>query len=105
MIDILGKLLRKRGLNSVDELDTDEHRTWDSWKAVLSKGELTIEDIKQFCQNQVEIIEAKWKDLNIEHSKKSELIPYHTVYKVLLSAIGSPQAAREALEKNLIQLL
>ena len=105
MKDILSKLLQKRGLSSTQELDKEEQATFETWQAVLSKDELTTEDIKNFCQNQVDVIEGKWQDLNTTQDKKAELIPYHTVYNLLLKAIDSPKAAREALEKNLQQLL
>lgn len=105
MKSILHKLLERRGIESIDKLDKEERQTFDDWDKILSKEELTIEDIKQFCKAQIEVIEGKWKDLNVDNSKKAELIPYHTVYKTFLLAIDSPQSARESLEKNLNQLL
>ena len=105
MKDILAKILQKRGLSSVEELDKEEKQTFDQWQATLSKDELTIQDVKDFCQNQVDIIEGKWTDLNIRQEQKGELIPYHTVYNLLLRVLDSPKDAREALEKNLQQLL
>ena len=105
MKDILGQLLRKRGLDSIEELDKEEKDTFENWQATLSKEELTIEDVKKFCQSQVDVIEGKWQDLNIEQTKKAELIPYHTVYNLLLKVIDSPKEAKEALEKHLNQLI
>lgn len=102
---LIQKLLHKRGINSYDELDVEEKQTFDTWQAVLSKEQLTTEDIKQFCQSQVSVIEGKWKDLSLENAKKAELIPYHSVYKSLLTAIDAPKAAREAIEQQLLQLV
>ena len=104
MLDILNKLLQKRGVQ-YEELDTEEKKQFDDWKLVLTKEELSTQDIKDFCQNQVDVIEGKWQDLNLEQSKKGELIPYHTVYNLLLKVIDSPKEARNSLEKNLRQLL
>ena len=104
MHPLLQTLLGKRGIETVNELDMDEKAQYDQWEKILSKEELTIEDVKQFCKSQVEVIEGKWKDLNVENTKKAELIPYHTVYKTLLSAIDSPRSARESLEQQLINL-
>jgi hypothetical protein len=112
MHTLIEKLLRKRGIKDFSELDNEpmidksptEKETFEGWQAVLSKEELTIKDIKEFCESQIGIIEGKWKDLSIQNEKKAELIPYHTVYKNLLAAIDSPQAARENLEKHLIEL-
>jgi len=104
MKGILQKLLGKRGINTVDELSQEEKAQYEEWDKILSKEELTTADIKQFCATQCDVIEGKWKDYNTEEWKKAELIPYHTVYKSLLSAIDSPRSAREQLEKHLNQL-
>lgn len=104
MLDILNKLLQKRGV-SYEQLDGEEQKQFDDWKLVLTKDELSTQDIRDFCQSQVDVIEGKWQDLNIENNKKAELIPYHTVYNLLLKVLDSPKEARLALEKNLQQLL
>jgi mRNA-degrading endonuclease HigB of HigAB toxin-antitoxin module len=102
---LLEKLFNKRGIKDTTQLTKEERQDFDNWTAILSKEELTTEDIKEFCKSQVDIIEGKWSDLNIENSKKAELIPYHTVYSVLLKVIDSPRLAREQLEKQLNELL
>ena len=104
MLDILNKLLQKRGVQ-YEQLDIEEKKQFDDWKLVLTKEELSTQDIKDFCQSQVDVIEGKWQDLNLEQIKKAELIPYHTVYNLLLKVIDSPKEARDGLEKNLRQLL
>ena len=104
MIDILNKLLQKRGVK-FDELREDEKVQFEQWKLVLTKDELSTQDIKNFCQQQVDIINGKWQDLNLEQSKKAEMIPYYTIYNLLLKVLDSPKEAREGLEKNLVQLL
>lgn len=105
MHKLIAKLLQKRGIESLEALDKDEKITFDSWQRILSKQELTTQDIKDFCQRQIEVIEGKWRDLSIDQDKKNEYIPYHTVYKTLLEAIDSPQDARIALEQQLNQLI
>lgn len=105
MHSLIHKLLHKRGIETVNELSSEEKQTFDTWQKILSKEALTTEDIKVFCQSQIDIIENKWKDLNTENIKKAELIPYHTVYKTLVMAIESPKSARENLEIQLQQLL
>ena len=105
MHGIIQKLLGKRGIQSIDQLDKEEKATFDAWQKILSKDELTTGDIKAFCQSQVDVIEGKWKSLSLENTKKAELIPYHTVYKMILAAIDSPKSAREALEMQLTQLI
>ena len=104
-MSILDKLLNKRGLRSTDELDPEEKETYEKWRKILSKEDLTIDDIKDFCKTQISVIEMKWKDLNTDNSKKAELIPYHTVYKTLEQVLNAPRSEREQLEAQLNQLL
>ena len=104
MHGLLQTLLRKRGIETTQELDTDEKLTFDNWDKILSKEELTLEDVKQFCQAQIDTIQGKWQDLNITQTNKAELIPYQTIYTLLLRVIQSPKSAREQLEKQLVEL-
>lgn len=97
--------MNKRGIQSPDQLDKEEKQTFENWQIILGKDELNTNDIKEFCKNQINIIESKWKDFETPNNKKSELIPYHTVYKMIISAIESPKTARTALEMQLNQLL
>ena len=105
MHHLINKLLGKKGITDPNQLSPEEKVTFDSWQAVLIKEELTVEEIKNFCKSQIGAIESKWANLETDNVKKAQLIPYHTVYKLILSAIDSPKNAREALEKNLTQLL
>ena len=105
MHQLLHKLFAKLEIKDATQLSPDDKVTFSQWNAILSKQELTIGDIKEFCRIQIEVIEGKWRDLNLEQSKKAELIPYHTVYKALFTTIDSPIAAREAIERQLNQLL
>ncbi len=104
-MSLLDKLLHKRGITSTDELAPEEKVTFENWKSVLSKKELTVSDIKDFCVNQLSMIESRWNDFAITSERKAELIPYFSIYKNLLTAIDSPKSVREALEKHLNQLI
>lgn len=104
-MNILEKFLKKVGVTSPDQLSSEEQKTYEEWRKILSKDELTLGNIKDFCRTQVSIIEAKWKDYNLENSKKAELIPYHTVYRTLEQVVEAPRLEREQLEAQLNQLL
>lgn len=105
MHSLIEKLFKKRGIEDVRELTEEEKRDFDNWNSILSKDELTIVDVKEFCRSQCEIIKAKWSDYETSQAKKAEMIPYFTVYNTLLNAIEAPKASREALEKQLNLLL
>ena len=98
--NLLTRLLSKRGIKNVDLLDEDEKKTFEVWQEVLQKEELDVEDIKNFCKMQIEIIENRWRDYTLELSKKSELLPYHTIWKMILSAIESPKVGKEAFDER-----
>ena len=104
MHKLIHKLLKKRGIETLDQLTQEERQTFNTWQSVLSKEKLSTDDLKEFCNSQIAVIEGRWRDMSGE-AKKGELIPYHTVYKMLLEVMDSPQKAREALEKQLEQLL
>jgi hypothetical protein len=100
---LITKLFEKRGIKDVSELSMEEKSTFDNYQKILSKDKLEVEDLVKFINNQISVIENKWRDMNIDESKKAQLLPYHTVYKAILSAIESPKAEKEALESFLRQ--
>lgn len=102
---LLTRLFQKRGIKDANDLSADEKSWFDQRQAILSKEELTIDDLKRFCETQLSIIETKWSDYAVNQEKKAELLPYYTVYKAILRAFDAPKVAREALEQELTQLL
>lgn len=113
MLEILKNFLRSKGVESVDKLDNTpnpdgsptELDVFENYRKVLDKEELTVEDIKIFLAQQIGIIESQWKKLDLPQTRKAELIPYHTVYKTLESAISAPLAERAQLENHLTSLI
>jgi hypothetical protein len=105
MHDILEKLLWKRGIKDVVELQPEERVTFDMYQKVLSKKEMTLGDLKEFVGARIAHIEMRWADMTLDSARKAELIPYHTVYKMIFQAIGAPQLERDALERALITQL
>lgn len=105
MHGLLSKIFEKKGIKNLNDLDREEKEVFDGYEKILNKKELTVEEIKRFLITQIAIIEGKWKDLNLEASRKSELIPYHTTYKMILDAISAPESERANLESYLQQLL
>lgn len=102
---ILQDLFKKRGIESAEKLSLEERATFENYQRILSKRELSIADLREFCAFQINSIETKWRDFSTTAEKKAELIPYHTVYKTLLQAIDAPEAERVALEQVLLQQL
>lgn len=101
-MSILPKIFAKYGVKEVSELEPEEREIYENYQKVLSKEDLTLQDVKLFLENQIRIIEMKWRDFN--GAGKPDLIPYHVIYCVLRDMIAAPQAERERLEQYLIQL-
>ena len=101
-MNILSQIFAKRGITDINELDRDEKETFENYEKILSKEDLTLEDIKKFLESQIGIIEAKWKDYGFKD--KADLIPYHTIYCTLRDVINSQRVEREQLELYLKQL-
>lgn len=105
MNNLLKELFKKRKINSVEELDESEKKDFDRWERILSKKELNLGDVKNFCQSQLKNIESQWKNLDNGAVKNERLIIAHTIYKTLSDLIESPLEERVALENYLRQLL
>jgi hypothetical protein len=103
--NLLTRLFARKGIKSVDELSKEERATFDNYEKVLSKTELSVGDIKDFLKSQISLIEGKWRDLGLNSMAKAELIPLHTVYRALLTAIDAPMLEREQLETYLRGLI
>lgn len=104
-MSILSKILAKRGIKDVSELDKDEQETFETWSKVLSKDEITLKDVDEFCGIQIATIETQFKDLSNSREKLERLVLQHSIYSTLKLLINSPQKERESLEKYLTQLL
>lgn len=103
--NLLTRLFQKYGIKSVADLSKEEQATFESYERVLSKQELSVQDIKEFLKSQIAQIEAKWSELGLVAYQKAELLPLHTAYKTLLNAIDAPLLEREQLEIRLRGML
>lgn len=102
---LLMDLFKKKGIESVDQLSTEEKADYDRWTGILSAGDVTVESITKFCQNQISIIQVSWKEKNNSKEMNDRLVMQFNVYSTIVQAITSPTAEREALEKYLTSLL
>lgn len=103
---LLGRLLRKRGIKSSDDLSGDERNKWDQWRRVLSQEDIvTIEQVKEYLTYQVNEIHKKLDNLDNSPLKNEKLVTILNVYLKLEKALAAPRVEREALEKYLNQLI
>ena len=98
-------MLEKRGIQDVKELTEEEKGNFDEWERILNNEKVDVDDIKNFCERQISIIEGRWRDLKVLPKRKADLIPHHTIYKLILRTIGAPKETREQLERDLVDMI
>lgn len=101
-MSLLSKLLSKLNVESEEELSPDEKATFNKYKAILAKADVSVETIKEFCDHQIEIIHANCDG-------KTPLTPIQQaslhIYLNIKKAIDGPRAEREAVEQYLQQII
>ena len=100
----IDKLLSKRGIENEDDLSEEEQSTLQRYKAILSGEKISVENIKTFCQTQVNLIQTKFAD-NPRTDDDVYLKACLHVYLNIIKAIEAPELEREILEKHLEQLV
>lgn len=100
----VSKVLEKRGLKPED-LSQEEKETIEQWDKTLSAGEVTIDTIRTFCNQNIAYIETQFKDLDNSREKIERLALLHSVYSSLRNIIDSPKSEKESLENYLTSLL
>lgn len=104
-MSILSRILQKKGIKSPEELTPEERVDFDSWKKILSKEDIQLKDVEEFCIANINNIEAQFKDLSNSNEKLERLVLLHSVYSSMKHLINSPRAEREQLENYLNGLL
>lgn len=101
-MSLLDKLLGKFNVSSEEELTDEEQKTLKRYKAILSKGEVTVASIEEFCNQQIDILHSCCDG-------KTPLTPIQQaslhIYLNLKKAIVGPKAEREALEQHLTTII
>ncbi len=101
-MSLLPKFLQSKGIEKEEDLSVEEKEVFDRYKKVLSGELLTVEKIKEFCQQQVRVIESSCDGKTPLTNLQQACLH---VYLNILRAIEAPEAEREALERHLTQLI
>lgn len=104
-MNLLSKLLQKRGIEKEEDLSVEEKIVFDRYKTILNGETVTVETLKTFCQGQIRLIEDKFATKSGEKDENVYLKACLHVYLNLLRAIDAPEAERESLERYLTQLI
>ena len=105
MLNLLQRLLAKKGIRDVSELENYERDDFDRWGKILSEGEVTVESIKEGIKGYIRIVEGQMKNLDNSKEKNERLINQLVTYKTLLELIDSKGIEKENLERYLQSLI
>ena len=105
MHGLLAKLLQKREIKDVRDLSVEEQETFDKWEKILGEGEITLQHIKDFCQDQIRIIQSQYTNPDNSEKKDIYLKACLGIYTALIGVIEKPKMERSALIKYLEQLI
>lgn len=105
MNSLISRLLEKRGVKDIEELSPAEKTDIDRWESILGTGDISIDAMTGFCDNQLKLIEVQWRNLENSTTKNERLVLLHSVYSSLKEMIKSPNSERAVLEKYLRGLL
>lgn len=103
-MNLLTKLLQKRGIQKEDQLSPEEKKTFDNYRFVLT-DEVTVERIKEFCQLQLELLQDTFGDSNNNPTRDANLKALIHVYRTMLKMIQAPDKQREVLELQLNRMI
>ena len=96
------KLMAKRGLKDVNSLNDEERAAVAGWERRLSKPDLTVPDVADFCRERLAAIEGRWADSTVSDGERLRLVERHCVFKAVLGAIDGPRQEREEMERWLV---
>jgi hypothetical protein len=102
---LLEKLFKKRGIEKVEDLSSEEKAQFDSWHRVLTNEPVTIPKLKEFLASQKSLIEAEFGEISNSSQKNDRLVLQHAIYSKLLRVIDADKLERESLEKYLTNLI
>ena len=102
MHDLIKKIFKKEGIESITELSMEEKNKYEAWQRVLLKEKVDIEEVETFCKGSIKAIEAQFRN---PESNKDLLAVQHVIYNDILGVISSPLVEREQLILELKQLI
>lgn len=104
-MNLISKLLLKKGIKSEDDLSQEEKESLSRFKAVLTGEKVTVDSLKEFCLTQIKIVEQKFASGENTQAKDAYLKAILHVYLNLVKAIEAPEIERATLERHLQSLI
>lgn len=102
---ILQKYLKKIGVKSFSELNSDEKETYKMYEEALSGKKLTDEDVQSFLQSELSVAINRLIDIDLK--KEDEIFRKVEVrfIKKIISLLESPKVTKQMAEKQLESMI
>ena len=94
---MIDQILEKLGLKDVSELNEVERATWSEWASILSKQDVTIEDLKAFLPKELERANIELRKFENAKEKDQFYKAYSSLLDTITKFIAGPTKQREAL--------
>jgi len=103
---LLERLLKKRGVAEVKDLDNAERAWFDEKERILSGGELTVERVADFCRRELALIDHELHtNPDLSEKKDTYLKAGGHILSKLLGLIEGKDRERAEIEKEIRELL
>jgi len=98
---MIEEILKKFGVKSYGDLTEEERVVFDKWMGVLSKQELTINDVRGYIQSVRDVVEDKLTETT--HNKEEDIFLKARLknYRLLDAFLLSPEKAKEEVNKHI----
>lgn len=101
-MDFIDKFLKKRGINSYDELNHVEKETYKRMLKVMSDKTLTVSDLKSYISTMKSSVASQLSDTpETDRDKNIHLKARLKNYSLLEDFLAGPEKAQKALAKYL----
>jgi len=105
MINILDKILQKRGVKEFSELTQEEKDTYRDWDNILRGRKLTDEEVESFLKDEEEATVKLLIDQNLNERQDIFLKMKLDMVRKILHFLNGPELEKKTLENNLKQLI
>jgi len=102
---ILNKWLKKIGVSSFEELNSDEKETYKMYEEALSGRRLTDEEVKNFLDSELNVAIDRLTDIDLK--KEDEIFRKVEVrfIKKIINLLDSPKVTKNMAEKQLESMI
>ena len=100
-MNYLDSLLKKLGVTSVDQLNSDEKITFDEWEEQLRGRKITDEDVQKFLATELDTAVNRLLDTNLSVEDMSFRKAEIKIIRKIQDFLAMPEAEKRLLERQL----